>query len=40
MSPGPWGTELKLPACAALRLEYGRPACTVEIVDTMDQAGV
>jgi len=31
-------TELALPACPALRHEYGRPACTVEIVAGLDEA--
>jgi delta-1-pyrroline-5-carboxylate synthetase len=30
--------ELSLPKCPALRHEYGRPACTVEIVSGLDQA--
>lgn len=30
--------ELKLPKCPALRHEYGRPACTVELVSGLDEA--
>jgi len=30
--------ELSLPKCPALRHEYGRPACTVEIVSGLDEA--